>query len=117
GTPIRIRDVGQVVIGHAIRRGAVTADGKGEAVLGLGFMLMGENSYAVTHRLSDKLEEVKADLPDGAEVETVYDRTELVDEVIDTVRNNLFEGGLLVVTILFVLLGNLRAGLLVATAI
>ncbi len=118
GTPIRIRDVAEVgVAGQTIRRGAVTADGRGEAVLGLGFMLMGENSYNVTHRLRDKLDEVKGDAPVGAKVETVYDRTELVDQVIETVRDNLLEGGLLVVTILFVLLGNLRAGLIVATAI
>ena len=117
GVPIRIRDVAQVTVGHEIRRGAVTADGKGEVVLGLGFMLMGENSYAVTHRLRHKLDEVKKGLEDGAEVVTVYDRTELVDQVIDTVRNNLFDGGLLVVVILFVFLGNLRAGLLVAVAI
>jgi cobalt-zinc-cadmium resistance protein CzcA len=117
GIPIRLRDVGHVVIGHAIRRGVVTADGEGEVVLGLGFMLMGENSYAVTHRLRDRLEEVRRDLPPGVRVETVYDRTELVDQVIDTVRGNLFEGGLLVITILYLLLGDLRAGLIVATAI
>ncbi|HWG42162.1 MAG TPA: efflux RND transporter permease subunit, partial [Gemmataceae bacterium] len=117
GTPIRVRDVAKVVVGHAIRRGAVTADGQGEAVLGLGFMLMGENSYAVTPRLRNKLEEVKKETPAGARIETVYDRTELVDKVIETVRDNLLEGGLLVVTILYILLGNLRAGLIVATAI
>jgi cobalt-zinc-cadmium resistance protein CzcA len=117
GTPIRIRDVASVTIGHAIRRGAVTADGQGEVVLGLGFMLMGENSYDVTHRLRARLDEVKKDAPAGARIETVYDRTELVDQVIETVRDNLLEGGLLVVTLLFILLGNLRAGLIVATAI
>ena len=117
GVPIRIRDVAAVQIGHEIRQGAVTADGTGEAVLGLGFMLMGENSQQVTWALKEKLEDIKATLPPGVEIRTVYDRTELVDHVIDTVRKNLFEGGLLVVAILFVFLGNLRAGLIVAMAI
>jgi cobalt-zinc-cadmium resistance protein CzcA len=115
--PIRVGDVAEVVIGHEIRRGAVTADGKGEVVLGLGFMLMGENSHQVTWAMKDKLDEVKASLPRNVRVETVYDRTELVDHVIDTVRNNLFEGGLFVVAVLFLFLGNLRAALIVAAAI
>ncbi len=117
GVPIRIRDVAEVRIGHEIRQGAVTADGNGEAVLGLGFMLMGENSHQVTWALKEKLDEISQTLPAGVEIKTVYDRTELVDHVIDTVRENLFEGGLLVVAILFVFLGNLRAGLIVALAI
>jgi len=117
GVPIRIRDVADVQIGHEIRQGAVTANGQGEAVLGLGFMLMGENSHQVTWALKHKLDEIRATLPAGVRIETVYDRTELVDHVIDTVRKNLFEGGLLVVAILFVFLGNLRAGLIVAVAI
>ena len=117
GVPIRVGDVAEVQIGHEIRQGAVTADGTGEAVLGLGFMLMGENSHQVTWALKEKLEEIKSKLPPDVEIRTVYDRTELVDHVIDTVRKNLFEGGLLVVAILFVFLGNLRAGLIVAMAI
>ena len=117
GVPIRVGDVAEVQIGHEIRQGAVTADGTGEAVLGLGFMLMGENSHQVTWALKEKLEEIKSKLPPDVEIRTVYDRTELVDHVIDTVRKNLFEGGLLVVAILFVFLGNLRAGLIVALAI
>ncbi len=117
GTPVRVRDVGDVETGHEIRLGAVTADGRGEAVLGLGFMLMGENSHDVTWALKNKLEEIKATLPPGVTIRTVYDRTELVDHVIDTVRKNLFEGGLLVIAILFIFLGNLRAGLIVALAI
>ena len=84
-------------------------------MLGLGFMLMGENSHDVTWRLKNKLDEIKRDAARRTcEVETVYDRTELVDHVIDTVRNNLFEGGLLVVAVLFLFLGNLRAALIVA---
>jgi cobalt-zinc-cadmium resistance protein CzcA len=117
GVPIRIRDVGEVVIGHEIRKGAVTADGKGEVVLGLGFMLMGENSYAVTSRLRDRFQKLVATLPEGVEAKVVYDRTRLVDRVIATVRQNLLEGAFLVVVILYVMLGNLRAGLVAATAI
>ena len=117
GVPIRIADVADVQIGHEIRQGAVTANGKGEAVLGLGFMLMGENSHQVTWALKEKLDDIKSTLPAGVQIETVYDRTELVDHVIDTVRKNLFEGGLLVIAVLFVFLGNLRAGLIVAIAI
>ncbi len=117
GVPIRVADVADVVIGHQLRKGAVTANGQGEVVLGLGFMLMGENSYAVTHRLKDKMEQVKQTLPAGVEVATVYDRTRLVDQVIATVRANLFDGALLVTAIVFIFLGNLRAGLIVALAI
>jgi cobalt-zinc-cadmium resistance protein CzcA len=117
GVPIRVRDVADVEPGHEIRLGAVTAHGRGEAVLGLGFMLMGENSHEVTWALKHKLEEIRATLPPGVTLQTVYDRTELVDHVIDTVRKNLFEGGLLVIAVLFIFLGNLRAGLIVALAI
>jgi cobalt-zinc-cadmium resistance protein CzcA len=117
GTPIRVADVADVQIGHEIRRGTVTADGGGEAVLGLGFMLMGENSHEVTWALKNKLDEIKNTLPAGVQIQTVYDRTELVDHVIDTVQKNLFEGGLLVIAVLFAFLGNLRAGLIVALAI
>ncbi len=117
GKPILLSQVADVKIGHEIRRGAVTADGKGEVVLGLGFMLMGENSHDVTRRMTTKLSEVEKNLPAGAKIVKLYDRTELVDHVIATVRNNLFEGGLLVIAVLFVFLGNLRAGLIVAAAI
>jgi cobalt-zinc-cadmium resistance protein CzcA len=117
GIPIRVRDVADVQIGHEIRRGAVTADGKGEVVLGLGFMLMGENTHEVTLALKSKLESIKPTLPANIKVETVYDRTELVDHVINTVRKNMFEGGLLVIAVLFGFLGNLRAALIVALAI
>jgi heavy metal efflux system protein len=117
GVPIRVRDVAEVQIGHEVRRGAVTADGKGEAVLGLGFMLMGENSHEVAWNMKHRLDEIKHTLPSNVNVETVYDRTELVDHVIRTVRNNLFEGGLLVVVILFAFLGNLRSAAIVALAI
>jgi heavy metal efflux system protein len=117
GRPITIGDVANVEVGHEIRRGAVTADGKGEVVLGLGFMLMGENSHQVTWAMKRKLAEIKVGLPAYVKVEPVYDRTELVDFVLDTVRQNLLEAGLLVVAVLFLFLGNLRAAFIVALAI
>ncbi len=117
GIPVRVGDVARVVEGREIRRGAVTAGGKGEAVLGLGFMLMGENSHDVTSRLKLRLEEVKKSLPKGVEVAVAYDRTTLVDRVLHTVEKNLFEGAILVIAVIFVFLGNLRAGLIVALAI
>ena len=117
GVPVRVRDIADVQIGHEIRRGAVTADGNGEAVMGLGFMLMGENTHQYTDALKVKVEQIRTNLPTGMALVTMYDRTELVDSVIDTVRKNLFEGGLLVVAVLFLFLGNLRAGLIVAMAI
>jgi cobalt-zinc-cadmium resistance protein CzcA len=117
GTPVRILDVASVSIGHEIRRGAVSAFGRGEVVLGLAFMLMGENSKVVTEQLDQKLRNLEPSLPDDVVVDVVYDRTDLVQEVIGTVRHNLIAGAILVVIVLFVLLGNLRAGLLVALSI
>jgi cobalt-zinc-cadmium resistance protein CzcA len=117
GVPILLGDVARVEEGHEIRRGAVTAEGQGEAVLGLGFMLIGENSRELTHRLEQRLAEVRASLPANVQIEQVYSRAELVDHVLHTVRTNLLEGAALVVAVLFVFLGNLRAGLIVASAI
>jgi cobalt-zinc-cadmium resistance protein CzcA len=117
GAPVRIRDVARVAEGREIRRGAVTADGKGEVVLGLGFMLMGENGHDVTTRLKLRLAEVAKSMPEGIRLETVHDRTSLVDRVLTTVQTNLFEGAILVIAVLFLFLGNLRAGLIVASAI
>ena len=117
GTPIYISDVANVIIGHEIRRGAVTAQGKGEVVLGLGFMLMGENSKKVTEELKVRLESIRKSLPDDVILKIVYDRTELVEKVISTVRQNLIAGAILVIVVLFLLLGNLRAGLIVALSI
>jgi heavy metal efflux system protein len=117
GVPVHVRDVAEVRIDHEIRRGAVTSDGRGEAVLGLGFMLMGENSAAVTRALKAKLAGVQQALPPDVQVEVLYDRTELVDKVIRTVGENLLAGALLVIAVLFAFLGNLRAGLIVAAAI
>ncbi len=117
GVPVRVGDVAEIAIGSEIRRGAVTADGRGEVVMGLGFMLMGENTHQVTTEMKERLEEIKATLPANISVVTVYDRTQLVDQVIHTVKSNLFEGGLLVIAILFAFLGNIRAALIVAAAI
>jgi cobalt-zinc-cadmium resistance protein CzcA len=117
GVPVRIRDVAEVRDGREIRRGAVTAEGEGEVVLGLGFMLMGENSAEVTQRLELRLAEAASALPEGIEVEPVYERTWLVDRVLETVGENLIEGALLVIAVLFAFLGNWRAGLVVALVI
>ncbi len=117
GVPVRVGDVARVEVGRELRRGAVTADGEGEVVLGLAFSRLGENAYDVTEALAARLAEIRKQLPDGVTVEAVYERTELVDEVIATVRRNLLEGALLVVAVLFAFLGNFRAGLIVAAAI
>lgn len=117
GVPVRIGDVARVAEGHEPRLGAVTADGKGEVVLGLGFSLIGENGHDVAERLALRLDEVRKALPAGMRAEVVYDRRDLVDLVLHTVRTNLLEAALLVIAVLFALLGNLRAGLIVALAI
>ena len=117
GVPLRLGDVAEIREGRELRRGAVTAGGQGEVVLGLGFMLLGENSAEVTRRLEVRLAEAAESLPAGMEVEPVYERTWLVDEVLSTVRLNLFEGALLVVAVLFAFLGSWRAGLVVALVI
>ena len=117
GVPVFVKDVARVEVGREIRHGATTADGRGEVVLGLGFMLMGENSHEVTRALEARLEDARRSLPDDVVAEVVYARTELVDHVLETVRNNLLEGALLVVAVLFMFLGSFRAGLIVAAAI
>ena len=117
GTPIHIHDLAEVQVDHEIRRGAITFQGQGEALMGLGFMLLGENSNEVTAALRERLEAVAPSLPEDIELTVVYDRTELVDKVIGTVEHNLLMGAALVIVVLFVLLGNLRAGLLVAVTI
>jgi cobalt-zinc-cadmium resistance protein CzcA len=117
GVPIRVRDVADVEIGNAIRRGGVTEAGQGEAVLGLAFMRMGENARDVTNALDRAMDDVKKSLPPGVAVRVVYKRTDLIDGVLRTVERNLFEGAILVIAVLFAFLGNLRAGLIVASAI
>jgi len=117
GQPLHVKDVAEVRVDHEIRRGAVSFQGQGEVVLGLGFMLMGENSNEVTQALRTRLQTAVEALPEDVTVTIVYDRTELVAEVIGTVEHNLLMGGLLVIVVLFVILGNLRAGFLVAITI
>ena len=114
--PIKIRDVAEIGIGKELRTGAATQDGQ-ETVLGTAMMLIGENSRAVSRDVAKKLVEIKASLPDGVVAEAVYDRTALVDKAIATVTKNLLEGALLVVVVLFLLLGNLRAALITAAVI
>jgi len=117
GVPVHIRDVADVRLGHEIRRGAVTAGGNGEAVLGLAFMLMGENSKEVTQRLKERVDEVRGALPEGVVIDVLYDRTELVEHVITTVKHNLILGAILVIVVLFLLFGSLSAGLIIALTI
>jgi heavy metal efflux system protein len=116
GVAVRIRDIAQVAIGKELRTGAATQNGR-ETVLGTAMMLMGENSRTVARALAVKLEEVNRSLPEGVTATAVYDRTQLVDKTIDTVQKNLLEGALLVIAILFLLLGNLRAALITAAVI
>lgn len=115
--PILIRDVATVQIGSSIRYGAVTKDGKGEEVSGMVMMLKGENSGEVVKLVKEKMEQIKKTLPEGVSIEPFMDRTKLVDKAISTVQTNLIEGALIVIFILVLLLGNWRAGLVVASVI
>ena len=117
GTPVYVHDIGRVELAPMIRQGAVTRDGEGEAVVGIVMMLMGENSRAVVDRVKEKIAEIEETLPDGVTIDTFYDRTELVERTIATVAKNLAEGGLLVIVVLLVLLGGLRAGVITALSI
>jgi cobalt-zinc-cadmium resistance protein CzcA len=117
GVPITVASVGEVRFGPKLRRGAATQDGEGEVVIGVALMLMGENSRTVTQGIKDKLKALEPTLPAGVRIEPYYDRTRLVDRTIKTVGVNLAEGAGLVVLILLLVLGNLRAGLVVATTI
>ncbi|CAM4403711.1 MAG: Cobalt-zinc-cadmium resistance protein CzcA [Legionella sp.] len=116
GTPVRIREVAGVVLGKELRTGAATENGE-EVVLGTVFMLMGENSRTVSQRVAAKMKEINKSLPAGVEAVTVYNRTTLVNATINTVKNNLLEGALLVCIILFLFLGNIRAALITAMVI
>ncbi len=117
GTPVRVGDVADVEIGHTIRQGAVSKDGRGEVVTGIVMQRMGENSRTVVGAVQERFEAAKASLPEGVVLDAFYDRTELVERTIATVEKNLVEGAILVVAVLFLLLGNLRAALIVALAI
>ncbi|MRI44815.1 CusA/CzcA family heavy metal efflux RND transporter [Stenotrophomonas sp. MH181796] len=116
GLPLRVGDLADVHEGTELRTGAATKDGK-EVVLGTAFMLIGENSRDVAQRTAAKLKEIDETLPEGVRAHPVYDRTELVDRTIETVKKNLLEGALLVIAVLFLLLGNLRAALITAAVI
>ena len=116
GVPVRVRDVAEVGIGQELRTGAATADGK-EVVLGTVFMLMGQNSGVVSEAVDRKMTEINRNLPKGVRIITVYDRTNLVAKAIRTVRNNLLEGAILVIVVLFSFLGNLRAAIITAAVI
>jgi cobalt-zinc-cadmium resistance protein CzcA len=116
GQVIRLADLGDVALGRELRTGAATEDGR-EVVVGTAFMLTGENSRTVSRRVADKVAEVNRTLPDGVRVKTVYDRSTLVDATIDTVRHNLTLGAMLVIVVLFLFLGNLRAALITACVI
>ena len=114
--PLLVRDVAEVGIGTSLRTGSATYNGR-EAVLGAALMLVDENSRIVARRVATKLKEIAPKLPAGVAITTLYDRTDLVDRTIATVRTNLFEGAILVVAVLFALLGNWRAALIVSLAI
>ncbi|MFH0957226.1 MAG: CusA/CzcA family heavy metal efflux RND transporter [Pseudomonadota bacterium] len=116
GTPVLIKDIGEVHFGKELRTGAATKDGH-ETVLGTVFMLMGENSRIVAQRAKKKLEEINKTLPEGVSAKAVYNRTTLVDKTINTVRISLTEGAILVIVILFIFLGNIRAALITASVI
>lgn len=116
GVPIRVIDVADVVLGEELRTGAATENGR-EVVLGTVFMLMGENSRAVSQAVAERLEIAARALPEGVIVVPIYDRTDLVDRTIQTVETNLTEGALLVIVVLFLLLGNIRAALITAAVI
>lgn len=116
GLPIRVADIATVAIGHDLRTGAATYNGE-ETVLGIAMMMMGENSRTVAQAVDAKIQEIQPTLPKGVEIETVYDRTSLVNKAIKTVQKNLVEGAILVIVILFVFLGNFRAALITACVI
>ncbi|MCC7240874.1 MAG: efflux RND transporter permease subunit [Acidobacteria bacterium] len=117
GTPVFIRNLGETVLAPQVRQGAVTRDGRGEVVTGVVMMLMGENARVVADRVKTELEVIKSSLPQGVTVDSYYDRTDLVRKTIGTVSTNLIEGGILVVAVLLLMLGNVRGGLMVAAAI
>ncbi|MFX4759355.1 CusA/CzcA family heavy metal efflux RND transporter [Acinetobacter baumannii] len=116
GLPIRVADVASVSIGHDLRTGGATYNGQ-ETVLGIAMMMMGENSKTIAKAIDQKVQEIQRSLPQGIVIETVYDRSNLVDKAIKTVAKNLIEGAILVIVILFIFLGNFRAALITACII
>lgn len=117
GTPIKVSDVAKVQFGHATRFGAVTRNGEGEVVAGIAIMLKGENFQEVSKNVKERINQIQKSLPEGVVIEPFIDRTNLVDRVEGTIARNLIEGGLIVIFVLVIFLGNWRAGLVVASVI
>ena len=117
GTPVLVSDVADVQYGYATRYGAVTRNGEGEVVAGITLMLKGENFQEVSRNVKERIAQIQKSLPEGVIIEPFIDRTQLVDRVTGTITRNLVEGGLIVVFILVLFLGNYRAGLVVASVI
>ena len=117
GTPVKVSDVAKVQLGHATRFGAVTRNGEGEVVAGIAIMLKGENFQEVSHNVKERIQQIQKSLPEGVVIEPFIDRTNLVDRVEGTIARNLIEGGLIVIFVLVIFLGNWRAGLVVASVI
>lgn len=117
GIPVRVGDIAEVKVGGAIRQGAVSKDGKGEVVSGITLMLIGSNSRTVVQEAKERIAAIQKTLPDGVKLDLFYDRADLVNRTIHTVEKNLFEGAVLVIVILLLLLGNVRAAIIVALAI
>ena len=117
GTPVKVGDVAKVQLGHATRFGAVTRNGEGEVVAGIAIMLKGENFQDVIKNVKERISQIQKSLPEGVVIEPFIDRTNLVDRVEGTIARNLIEGGLIVIFVLVIFLGNWRAGLVVASVI
>src|SRR5699024_2686935 len=117
GLPILVKDVAKVHYGSAVRYGAATKDGKGEAVGGTVMMLKNANSNAVIKRIKDRIAQIQKSLPEGVHIESFLDRSELIGRTTDTISKNLIEGALIVIFVLVLLLGNFRGGLIVASVI
>ncbi len=117
GIPVKVGDVAKVQLGHATRFGAVTRNGEGEVVAGIAIMLKGENFQEVSKNVKERISQIQKSLPEGVVIEPFIDRTNLVDRVEGTIARNLIEGGLIVIFVLVIFLGNWRAGLVVASVI
>ena len=117
GTPVKVGDVAKVQLGHATRFGAVTRNGESEVVAGIAIMLKGENFQEVIKNVKERINQIQKSLPEGVVIEPFIDRTNLVDRVEGTIARNLIEGGLIVIFVLVIFLGNWRAGLVVASVI
>lgn len=117
GIPVKVGDVAKVQLGHATRFGAVTRNGEGEVVAGIAIMLKGENFQEVSKNVKERINQIQKSLPEGVVIEPFIDRTNLVDRVEGTIARNLIEGGLIVILVLVIFLGNWRAGLVVASVI